>query len=228
MAQLDRPVLPLYLYRYRPLTNDQILVREIEAIKEQYIWLSQYRALNDPMEGFYEASRRVQADQNYNQVTRDLLNAKRNIGICSFSETKENELMWAHYASNYAGMCVAYRPQPLIDGLPDDAHLVRLAYGSVPPGISNLEATDLQGAARKILSHKKSSWVHEREWRLLGEPGRLDISSKSCAREVYLGARIKPDHKEKIRKELERVNIRIYEMRVSNYSHEWSQLKKLK
>ena len=228
MARLDPPVLPLYLYRYRPLTTDKILAREIEAVREQYIWLSQYPELNDPMEGFYEASRRVLADQNYNQVTQDLLNAKRNIGICSFSETKEDELMWAHYASNYAGMCVAYRPQPLVDGLPDDAHLVRLAYGSVPPGISNLEAADLQGAARKILSHKKSSWVHEREWRLLGQPGRRDILSKSCAREVYLGARIKPEHKQSILEKLQDVNVRIYEMRVDQYTHGRSQLKKLK
>lgn len=224
MAQLDPPVLPLYLYRYRPL-RDEILAREIGAIREQYLWLSKYRALNDPMEGFYQASRRVRADENYTQVAQGLLSTKRNIGICSFSETKDNELMWAHYASNYAGMCVAYRAGALLKGLPDDTHLVRLAYGSVPPGISNLEATDLQGAARKILSHKKSSWVYEREWRVLGPTGHLGIGANSCAKEVYLGARITPQHKQSIFESLRDRNIRIYEMRVSNYAHEWSQLK---
>ncbi len=228
MGLLDKPILPPYLYRYRPLPDDAILDREIGAIKAQYIWLSKYRALNDPMEGFYESSRRFQAHSTYNQVTQDLLNAKGGIGICSFSDTREDELMWVHYASNYAGICVAYRPQPLIDGLPDDAHLVRLAYGSAPPKISDLEAMDLQAAVRKILSHKKSNWGHEREWRVLGPPGRLNISSKSCAREVYLGARIKRDHRDKIQEELEHVNVRIYEMRVSNYRHEWSRLKELK
>jgi Protein of unknown function (DUF2971) len=224
MAQLDPPVLPLYLYRYRPLTN-KTLDREIDVIRQQYLWLSQYRALNDPMEGFYAASRRVRADENYRQVTYDLLNAKRNIGICSFSETKENELMWAHYASNYAGICVAYRPIALVAGLPEDTHLVRLAYGSVPPGVSGLEAADVQGAARKILSHKKSSWVYEREWRVLGQPGRLNIVSNSCAKEVYLGSRIKPVHQQSIVDSLRDRNVRIYAMRVSNYSHEWTRLK---
>ena len=158
MAQIDRPILPPYLYRYRPLSNDEILAREIGAIKEQYIWLSEYRALNDPMEGLYEASRRLQAQSSYDEVAKKLLHAKANVGICSFSDTKEDELMWVHYASDYAGICVAYRPQPLVDGLPDEAHLVRLAYGSTPPTISGLDAPDPQTAVRKILLRGEQLW----------------------------------------------------------------------
>jgi hypothetical protein len=180
------------------------------------------------MEGFYEASRRVLAGENYIQVARDLLNAKREIGICAFSEIKDNELMWAHYASNYAGICIAYRPQRLIDGLPGNVHLVRLAYGTLPPEISYAEAVDLPRAARKILSHKKVSWVYEREWRVLGSPGRLTIHSKGCVGEVYLGARVKPEHKDRILGTLAYTSVRIYEMRVAKYSHEWIELKKLK
>jgi Protein of unknown function (DUF2971) len=226
MAQLDSPILPHYLYRYRPLT-DRNLSREIDAIKEQYIWLSTYRALNDPMEGFYKASRGLKADRAFDKVTQALLSAKADVGICSFSDTREDELMWAHYASNYAGICVAYRPRYLIDGLPPEIHLIRLGYGLTPPRISGLEADDLQIAVRKVLSHKKSNWGSEREWRVLGAPGQLNISSKGCIKEVYLGARIKLHHREKIQQELEQTKIRVYQMiRVSNYSIRWERVKK--
>jgi len=227
MAQLDQPILPPLLYRYRPLSNDTI-DREIAAIDEQYIWLSNYRELNDPMEGFYEPSGRLQKENNYTEAARQLLSAKKQIGICSFSDTHENELMWTHYATNYAGICVAYRPIPLIKGLPDDTHLARLTYGNTPPKIDNSEATNLDKAATKILSHKKSNWVYEREWRVLGPRGRLNIESKGCARAVYLGSRIAPSHKDRIMMELAQVHVSIHEMRVSDYGHIWTKIKNLK
>ncbi len=227
MAQLDRPILPPFLYRYRPLANAGVLDREIRTIKEPYLWLARYRDLNDPMEGFYEPGSRLQKETTFTQVARKLVRAKREIGICSFSDTLGNELMWAHYGC-YAGICIGYRPAFLIEGLPSDAHLVRLAYGNDPPSINNAETADAQSAAIKILSHKKSNWMYEREWRVLGSPGQLPITSKGCVRVVYLGSRIDPRHKEKILKELEDVHVNIFEMRVSKYSHQWTQIKRLK
>src|SRR5262245_59675821 len=137
MAELDKPLLPQFLFRYRPLT-DETIDREIRAIREQYLWLSAYRALNDPMEGVYEPTARLQNETDYSRIVADILNAKRDIGICCFSDTKYNELMWTHYASNYAGICVAYRSKELLRGLSGGVHLVRVAYGTEPPPISTL------------------------------------------------------------------------------------------
>ncbi len=44
----------------------------------------------------------------WRQTYREILNAKRAIGIACFTETYDNELMWAHYAHNYSGICIAY------------------------------------------------------------------------------------------------------------------------
>jgi hypothetical protein len=225
MAQLDLPVLPPLLFRYRSIT-DETVKREISAIKEQYLWCSEYRRLNDPMEGFYKpnVSFRNIADSDYMSMAREIFNLKQDIGICCFSDTNENELMWSHYAGNYAGICVAYRPQCLIDGLSEDVHLVRLGYGNAPPDITISDTYAGRLAAIKILSHKKSSWGYEREWRLLGPRGRLEIGGERCVAELYLGSRIARPHKKKILAAFSPISIPIFEMNITDYSHQWSEV----
>ena len=92
-GQLDRPVLPRYLYRYRKI-NDSVINQEVRTIRETYLWCSTYKAMNDPMEGFFEPTRQFLKDNNYNRASRDILNQKIQIGICCFSDTCDNELMW--------------------------------------------------------------------------------------------------------------------------------------
>ena len=146
-AILDQPILPPYLYRYRKIT-DQTIDQEIAAITEKYLWFSTYRETNDPMEGFFEATARFQKDSNYTRAVRDIYDEKTNIGICCFSDTHDNELMWSHYTGNYSGICVGYAPQNLIDGLPRNVHLVRVAYGTKPPDITAKDAANPNGAAK--------------------------------------------------------------------------------
>lgn len=130
--------------------------------------------------------------------------------------------MWVHYASDYTGICVGYSPERLLGSLPDGVNVVRLAYGGGPPIIGKGETTTPQGAAMKILSHKKDSWAYEREWLLLGPLGRVDLSGKDCVTEVYLGSRIEPHHRTQIRRKLANEKIKIWNMKVSGYSHEFS------
>ncbi len=193
-GKLERPVLPPYLYRYRSLSDD-LIDQEIEAITDQYPYCSAYRSMNDPMEGFYEPTARFQKDTEFRRAVREILDAKRNIGICCFSDTHDNELMWTHYASNYRGICIGYRPQPLLDAMPNDSHLVRLGYGAKPPKIGSYAAHAPETAALRILSHKKANWVYEREWRVLWHQGKMPIPGKGIIRELRLGSRIKDDHR---------------------------------
>jgi hypothetical protein len=228
MAHLDKPVLPPMLYRYRSIPDMAILNRELKAIKEQYIWASRYKEMNDPMEGFYEPSSRVLGHSEFANVARNIVSQKLVLGLCSFCDSKDNELMWAHYASNYKGVAVGYRTTVLLQGLSDDAHLVRMSYGGVPPPIGIHDIADGHDAAIRILSHKKASWGYEREWRVIGQLGRLDINAKGCVRELYLGSRMFDSHKSKVLSELASTSIRIFEMGISGYTHKWIQIKGLK
>src|SRR6266478_4940011 len=112
-------------------------------------------ARNDPMEGLYRSSTRVLESPGYNQVVHNILDSTSHIGICCLSEPQESELMWVHYAGNYGGICVEYGAEQLVDGLPEDVHLLRLAYRDLPPRIGIQEVGDVDATARKILSQKK-------------------------------------------------------------------------
>jgi hypothetical protein len=59
VSQMRRPE---SLFRYRSLLDDARddqpgarFEREVRAITESYVWCSNYKAMNDPMEGYYWA-----------------------------------------------------------------------------------------------------------------------------------------------------------------------------
>lgn len=57
MATLELPALPVHLYRYRSLkSGDASLIKEIELIKQGYLYCSPIQKMNDPMEGFSRSS----------------------------------------------------------------------------------------------------------------------------------------------------------------------------
>ncbi|MET3842250.1 DUF2971 domain-containing protein [Bradyrhizobium sp. OAE829] len=217
------PNLPLYLYRYRSLAGTARRAREIEALTAPHIWCSDFDHLNDPMEGFYSPTPALKRAEDYDQIVDDLYDEKINVGIASFSDTNENELMWAHYADNYRGICIEYYPQRLLDALNNRYYLVRVGYGDSPPRVTTSDAEDRQTAVRKLLAHKKYNWVYEREWRVLGPLGRAKITP-DCIRRVYLGSRIPLQTKRAIRNACFDHMIDVYAVTVDGYQHSWHPL----
>jgi Protein of unknown function (DUF2971) len=222
MAELELPDLPLFLYRYRSLNSKKKLNQEIEALNESYIWCSDLNSLNDPMEGFFNPSQRFLESPEYQEVYESITKKSSNLGISSFSDTCESELMWAHYAGNYTGICIEYYPLRLVNELSRDHKVVRVGYGDSPPRISIKEKTV---AERKMLSHKKFSWSYEREWRVLGPRGKAIISDH-CIHRVYLGIRISPSRRKQLLRTLNAKNIPVWEMDVKagEYKHTFNQI----
>lgn len=232
MVQIDRPLLPPRFYRYRSIKDDKF-EQELAAIVSNYLWCSNYRALNDPMEGFYRTSPWVARQSSFEELSREILEGKRSFGICCFSDTYENELMWAHYADNYKGICVAYSTNDLQLALNDNVHIVRVAYNSEPPRINKEVTQDSQAAVRAILSHKKAPWLYENEWRLLTNeealtqppPGPLQLSNIRIAKAIYLGSRVDDAIKGQLVQRLSGTEIQIHAMKVSGYEHSWEHIR---
>jgi Protein of unknown function (DUF2971) len=223
MGLIDRPILPLYLYRYRGLTSRSTLMRrELDAITRPYIYCSVFSNLNDPMEGFYRPSSGVRRSVDYEPIVENLLAQKNLVGIASLSDTKDNELMWTHYASNYSGICVEYYAERLLHALPSRVRLAKLGYGDEPPRVSGRDVANKLAAARKIFSQKKYNWAYEREWRVLGQPGVVPLNaSRECVRSVRLGARINPGNRATILKAMKGLEIDVYQQTVDGYVHGW-------
>jgi hypothetical protein len=220
-ATLELPVTPRCLYRYRKLSDDR-LDQELDAIKNKYLWCAKFTKMNDPMEGFFlraTESTEVSDDYGYREAAKQICSDMADkVGIASFCDTYENELMWAHYAENYTGMCIEYNTDALVAGLPEDVSLVRLDYDDLPPKI--LGKKDYE-AIKAILSQKKGSWAYEREWRVIRPmPEKVEIKG-SFVTHIYFGSRTKPEHKESLLKEFRNNGIAISDMKVNGYKHDW-------
>lgn len=175
--------------------------------------------MNDPMEGYYLPSARLKKEPEWRQTYRSILEAKRATGISCFSEMFNNEIMWAHYADNFRGICLGYSAAKLRDNLPPSARLSRIAYADAPLRLSKHERSNVIAAAQKILSQKKYNWSYEREWRVLADyPGQLPYQGDIIT-EVYFGFRISEDHKQAILSGMGARGINFKQMKIAGYSH---------
>lgn len=212
MASIQTYATPLRLYRYRSLRTRLVdgerridlgaLDRELKAIEEGYIYCPQFTEMNDPMEGLYRASGRVSGRSNYPEVDELLSGEKTETGIASLCERWNNELMWAHYADGFRGICVSYSFDKLLAGLPEPCALSRISYTDKPYHL-HTAASRQPYRARAILSTKSPKWSYEQEWRLFAEntgPARFTTNAVSC---VYLGARMPDQDRQLVRQRLE-------------------------
>ena len=85
------------------------------------------------MEGVYSSSKVFKKSANYRAVRSAISDRKSEIGICSSSETRDQELMWAHYAHQFSGICIEYSLSSLLSLLPKDASFVRMFYDERGP-----------------------------------------------------------------------------------------------
>jgi hypothetical protein len=64
------------------------------------------------------------------------------------------------------------------------------------------------------LSQKKDNWAYEREWRVLGPLNEAAYSKKGTVWKIFLGAKIRPAHRQRLLAEFGRTKIQIRQMRV--------------
>ncbi len=164
MAQIVTYARPSRLYRYRPLRNET-MKRELKAIEEGYIYCAGYASLNDPMEGGHRLSAMFSKSRSRDATKRRVEEIVAKMGIASFSEIKNHEAMWAHYAASFRGICVSYKTRSLLSGLPEEIDLVKMNYSEEPPVLLRNSDTPEQ-RAKLSLSYKTLRWSPEREWRI--------------------------------------------------------------
>ncbi|WP_404548090.1 DUF2971 domain-containing protein [Bradyrhizobium diazoefficiens] len=177
------------------------------------------------MEGFYSPSALLKAQHDYREIAEAIYRSKISFGIAALSDTYDNELMWTHYADQYRGICVQYYAERMFNQLPPNCTLARIGYVNQPTRISTAFDRSFDEAALRILSQKKSSWAYEREWRVLGPVGEVRMTGlEPVVRGVYLGARIRPGHKQRILRAFEGTNVDVWSMTIDGYDHFWDRI----
>lgn len=225
LAVIASYVRPQELYRYRSLREFD---REIKAIEEGYVFCAPFSTLNDPMEGLFSSSRHLRESEDYRAVKESILDNKSQIGMCSFSEVHNHELMWAHYADQFRGICIAYRFAKLLEHLPEQLSFVRMFYNETAPTLHRT-STDIEHEARMILSYKNYRWLYEREWRMFAPLGKARYKRTACVTRIYLGSRITDLDRQMIIDRLAPLKIKTHSMTIRKYSisfdpdpHAWS------
>ena len=86
-------------------------------LEDGFIRATQLSALNDPFEAIYCKENLNEladyfddcySDDNKIPLIEYVEEKKHRIGIISFSESKDNLLMWAHYANNHKGIVMGF------------------------------------------------------------------------------------------------------------------------
>lgn len=213
MANIDQ-VQPQSLYRYRSLEKFD---RELEALQQKYLFCSAYTALNDPMEGVFRSSKVFRESKDHRAARKAIVDNKSNTGMCSFSEVYDHELMWAHYADKYSGICIAYSFARLLENLEDEISFARMYYNEMVPIVRH-SRQEPEDVAKMVLSYKNYRWLYEREWRMFAPLGKAHYRDGACVTRVYLGSRIETGKRNRIIRALKPLGVKLEEMKIDKYS----------
>ena len=111
--KITRLHIPETIYKYYSFTNDEELNRiKLDTIKNQKVYLAESSLMNDPFEGkafFYDNTKlsKYKRLQHCDGMLVD--DFSKFIKLTSFTAKSVNCMpMWAHYANNHAGFCIAY------------------------------------------------------------------------------------------------------------------------
>lgn len=170
MLNRKNEIPPLYRYSSADYYN-------IRGLETQSIHLSSIGSMNDIFEGLSC------------EITDKILSALDKINdiayIKSFSESKDNLLMWAHYANSYSGMCVEYDFSKIKDDML--IHLFPVMYSEKRFPKQELERAIKEFRKLKrfnesqespydmffikdimyLLLTKSNDWSYEKEWRFI-------------------------------------------------------------
>lgn len=234
------PTRPEKLYRYRSLSGDGILARELEALESGGLWFSNFHHLNDPAElsdadtetvpaglGAYMEALVPGHGDAFEKVIKASLDYsakgfldKKTSGVCCLSEKSDHQAMWAYYADDFKGICIEYDTKILLS-------LQSFCMGNrVEKVIYRNERLILAQDAINMdiksglvpLTSKSTDWQHEKEWRLFlrNETG-LRHHSMNAVSAIYLGAKFDTKSEEEITAIAEKLNAKIYKYEFDKY-----------
>lgn len=151
------------LYKYRGIQNFRFFV---DILMKNRIFAAKYKDLNDPMEGQYYYNK----GELNKEMLRKLATDKGVLRLCSLSKTKDNELMWSHYAEGHRGVAIGL----IVDKKRYDVRPIN--YN----GLAYLNGVQVeQDAPREILSHKLNVWSYEEEERVfVSDINYVDVQVK--------------------------------------------------
>ncbi|MGE4455805.1 MAG: DUF2971 domain-containing protein [Arcobacteraceae bacterium] len=182
-------------------------------LNDGYIRATQLSALNDPFEANYDKEGLRQLVREIDDfMTRDIVEyieeEKHKIGVISFSESKDNLLMWSHYANEHKGGLITFNfyKDSIIKDLPIhndlfeksvfDGKCKSVKYRKQPiykidtfdRDYSNIGLQVEERFVYEIFEQKSDEWIYEKEHRIvlkLEQAHRVVIDTKDIEKYKY-------------------------------------------
>lgn len=150
---------------------------------------------------------------------------KKTLGICCFTEEKDNELMWSHYSRGHRGFCLKFATFEKENWLKNGIILRPVIYSlEYPTFCLSTNSSEWTHQWPMIIAKTKSRiWEYEKEWRLMrlnGARERLqydDVDLKS----IYIGVGCKEEDVEMIKCLIRDKNPRpkLYKGKMADYKY---------
>lgn len=199
--------------------------RDFETLKCEKFFASSFESLNDPWDAPKNFIDRDSIKNLPNSQSRklatELLTKIDAFGIYCLSTENTSPLMWAHYASNWRGLCIEYDYdgkeffEELRKTYSKDVFISALPMKYLPT-TTHINAIDLATTAplliaRYLFGQKKIDWGYEKEFRLIFNKSGLFHMPSLMISKVYLGYAMRPEQKNKYLKLFSGKGIPVFE-----------------
>jgi hypothetical protein len=208
---------PEQVFKYFSINDDLK-----DTLKNSYLWLSKPTDFNDPFdcndnlvsfnvteEAIHnlvktrvtgtrqqrreEIRRHIKQPQSFKKaLTSSLTEVIQERGICCFSRTNKNILLWSHYADKHKGICIGFSPRKSMETFP----ILHVKYEKDFKPIDYF--SDKADALLNMMITKSKKWKYEKEMRILRDfNGRLPFK-KECVSQIIFGCKTSDNDKKVI------------------------------
>ena len=178
---------PSHLYKYAPVS-----IRTLENLQSNTVYFGSPKQFNDPydcaltpvMSDLTISDTRIIMnsygitihDDEHEDFRNRLSNAAKKVvqksnneflgnrGVSCFSETNDNLLMWAHYASNCTGICLEFSTSSELFAI---GHKVEYCRSMPEIETASLLTGQNHTQIMKLFCSKSEHWSYEKEWRII-------------------------------------------------------------
>lgn len=140
---------PKYLFKYKAFRTSADIDRFFDVVKNNRIYMPNYKQLNDPLEG--TNAKMIGIDPKVRNKEREKWQ------ILALSEDCLLPTLWAYYAENYTGVCIGFKTRPAFESV------IKVEYVYDQKSLK----WDVPLFMDEDLKRKNRCWFYEKEWRII-------------------------------------------------------------
>lgn len=218
------------LFRYTKIDVDGYL---IENLKNNQIYFPSPSIYNDPYEfifkfdvadEIYEDFIKLIYGNRSNQIFQNCKSKKEvledtedyyfsdnsnSFGVACFTESENDDIMWAHYADSHKGVCIEYDNTKYPFNCCEKVKYVQDVFTVVITNLNDLN--DINKMTDMIL-RKNIIWEYEKEWRLIQNAGDKLTYNNDAIKSITFGFNCSPISKKIIYDATSHLDIRYDEV----------------